>query len=175
MGLLYFKFSTKTRDELSAPCKRSDVRVENSPNKAIVCFTRSFFILLFSAHRVGIDTFDASYLKSTAVATLIQCTNELWQEELQGVRDAMLAERSFGAGMDEQHSRSQRSFGSAPYCTATILNSRHNQIFVMVNVDDDAVAASSMPMPANRLIFRYRDKRRYEGEVESQSLSLPRT
>lgn len=45
--------------------------------------------------------------------------------------------------MDEQHSRSQRKFGSAPYCTATFLNASH-LIFQMVSVDQDAVDKSNV-------------------------------
>lgn len=49
--------------------------------------------------------------------------------------------------MDEQHSRSQRKFGSAPYCTATFLN-KDSLVFQMVNVDQDAVESSSVTTKA---------------------------
>lgn len=40
--------------------------------------------------------------------------------------------------MDEQHSRSQRKFGAAPYCTATFMNAQ-GLIFLMHSVDQSAV------------------------------------
>jgi hypothetical protein len=49
--------------------------------------------------------------------------------------------------MDEQHSRSQRKFGSAPYCTATFLN-KDSLIFQMVSVDDDIVKSSTVTTKA---------------------------
>ena len=49
--------------------------------------------------------------------------------------------------MDEQHSRSQRKFGCAPYCTATFLNEK-GLIFQMLSVDDDAVKASAVTTKA---------------------------
>lgn len=49
--------------------------------------------------------------------------------------------------MDEQHSRSQRKFGSAPYCTATFLN-ESSLIFQMVSVDEDAVNTSAITTKA---------------------------
>lgn len=51
--------------------------------------------------------------------------------------------------MDEQHSRSQRKFGAAPYCTASFLN-KDGLICHMVSVDDDAVAASSVLTKAGK-------------------------
>jgi hypothetical protein len=49
--------------------------------------------------------------------------------------------------MDEQHSRSQRKFGSAPYCTATFLNNK-SLIFEMVSVDEDIVKSSNVTTKA---------------------------
>ena len=49
--------------------------------------------------------------------------------------------------MDEQHSRSQRKFGCAPYCTATFLNEK-SLIFQMLSVDDDAVKTSGVTTKA---------------------------
>lgn len=49
--------------------------------------------------------------------------------------------------MDEQHSRSQRKFGHAPYCTATFIN-QHHLIFQMVSVDDEAVKKSTVKTKA---------------------------
>lgn len=51
--------------------------------------------------------------------------------------------------MDEQHSRSQRKFGAAPYCTASFLN-KEGLICLMVSVDDAAVAASSVLTKAGK-------------------------
>jgi hypothetical protein len=45
--------------------------------------------------------------------------------------------------MDEQHSRSQRKFGSAPYCTATFLNAQ-GLIFLMHSVDQGDVDISNV-------------------------------
>ena len=45
--------------------------------------------------------------------------------------------------MDEQHSRLQRKFGAAPYCTASFLN-KDSLICLMVNVDDVAVKKSTV-------------------------------
>jgi hypothetical protein len=45
--------------------------------------------------------------------------------------------------MDEQHSRSQRKFGAAPYCTATFINAQ-GQIFLMHSVDQSAVDVSEV-------------------------------
>src|SRR5882672_8215703 len=49
--------------------------------------------------------------------------------------------------MDEQHSRSQRKFGSAPYCTATFLNEK-SLIFQMISVDEDIVKNSTVKTKA---------------------------
>jgi hypothetical protein len=49
--------------------------------------------------------------------------------------------------MDEQHSRSQRKFGSAPYCTATFLNKK-SLIFQMISVDEDIVKTSTVTTKA---------------------------
>ena len=51
--------------------------------------------------------------------------------------------------MDEQHSRSQRKFGAAPYCTASFLN-QDSLICLMVNVDDDAVEKSTVLTKAGK-------------------------
>jgi hypothetical protein len=45
--------------------------------------------------------------------------------------------------MDEQHSRSQRSFGCAPYCTSTFLN-QNSLICEMTSVDDEAVTNTTI-------------------------------
>lgn len=45
--------------------------------------------------------------------------------------------------MDEQHSRSQRKFGSAPFCTATFLN-KNSLIFQMISVDEEIVKNSAV-------------------------------
>lgn len=49
--------------------------------------------------------------------------------------------------MDEQHSRSQRKFGCAPYCSATFLN-KDSLIFQMVSVDEDIVKNSTVTTKA---------------------------
>lgn len=49
--------------------------------------------------------------------------------------------------MDEQHSRSQRKFGSAPYCTATFINSK-GLICLMKHVDDEAVENTTVKTKA---------------------------
>lgn len=45
--------------------------------------------------------------------------------------------------MDEQHSRSQRKFGCAPYCTATFINDE-NLVFYMHSIDDEGVTRSNV-------------------------------
>lgn len=45
--------------------------------------------------------------------------------------------------MDEQHSRSQRKFGAAPFCTCTFINSK-SLICNMISIDDEA--ASKTPV-----------------------------
>lgn len=49
--------------------------------------------------------------------------------------------------MDEQHSRSQRKFGCAPFCTATFLN-EDSLVFQMVSVDDGCVKPSGVTTKA---------------------------
>lgn len=49
--------------------------------------------------------------------------------------------------MDEQHSRSQRKFGCAPYCTATFLNNK-SLIFQMISVDENIVKSSNVTTKA---------------------------
>jgi hypothetical protein len=49
--------------------------------------------------------------------------------------------------MDEQHSRSQRKFGAAPYCTCTFLN-EDSLICMMISVDDNAVEKSKVKTKA---------------------------
>lgn len=51
--------------------------------------------------------------------------------------------------MDEQHSRSQRKFGAAPYCTASFLN-KDSLICLMVNVNDEAVKNSTVLTKAGK-------------------------
>lgn len=45
--------------------------------------------------------------------------------------------------MDEQHSRSQRKFGCAPFCTCTFINSE-GLICNMLSVDEDAAANTTV-------------------------------
>lgn len=45
--------------------------------------------------------------------------------------------------MDEQHSRSQRKFGAAPYCTASFLNT-DGLICLMHSVDEEAVKKTTV-------------------------------
>lgn len=52
--------------------------------------------------------------------------------------------------MDEQHSRSQRKFGPAPYCTCTFLN-EHSLVCLMISVDDAAVEKSKVTTKAGTL------------------------
>lgn len=49
--------------------------------------------------------------------------------------------------MDEQHSRSQRKFGAAPFCTSTFLNSDH-LICEMNHVDDESAAKTDVTTKA---------------------------
>lgn len=51
--------------------------------------------------------------------------------------------------MDEQHSRSQRKFGSAPYCTASFLN-KDGLICLMKNVDDEDVKKTTVLTKAGK-------------------------
>lgn len=49
--------------------------------------------------------------------------------------------------MDEQHSRSQRKFGCAPFCTATFLNAS-SLICEMTNVNNEAAAKTDVKTKA---------------------------
>lgn len=49
--------------------------------------------------------------------------------------------------MDEQHSRSQRAFGTAPFCTATFINDSH-LICEMNNVDVEGVSQTTVKTKA---------------------------
>lgn len=76
-------------------------------------------------------------------------TNTFFEEQLEIVRSNMKELLFFSAGMDEQHSRSQRSFGAAPYCTCTIMN-EESMIFVMTNIDDVALSLSTVLTKAGK-------------------------
>ena len=57
---------------------------------------------------------------------------------------------SYFVAMDEQHSRSQRKFGAAPFCTATFLNG-DSLICEMTNVDNDAATKTNVTTKAGTI------------------------